>query len=239
VAALAALVLSGCGPSVKARLWADTALADGQFSLQAHQWAYDGEPVTFELECSPSLANFVIFGVDGHEMVVNVTEVAGRYRWTHAFRCGPQPQVYEVYVIPYIMRGRCDWIKDRDGEGWSHFPGRNDSPDIATDREKIIKITCYRVEVRLPFIARGGPPRRVELSLAKAGGERKSVPRRLTPSAGAQGFLLLGPEANGLCEVVYVPRFDEVGRAGKTLAELLVEHADGSLEKLQQELETP
>ena len=56
--ALVALAGTGCGPTAQSRLWADTALPDGGFSLQRHQWAYDGETVTFELECDPGMANY-------------------------------------------------------------------------------------------------------------------------------------------------------------------------------------
>jgi hypothetical protein len=238
--ALACLGGAGCGPSAHARLWADTAMPDGGFSLQKQQWAYDGEPVTFELECDPGLVSYVVFSTrKGEETVVNVTKVEGRYRWTHVFRAGPQPQVYEVFAAPYLIRGRCDWIYDKNEDKWYFYPGITEKPDLATDREQAMKITCYQVEVRLRFAARGGPPKRAALSLVTADGRRTEVPQREAAASDGRGFLVLGPDAAGFCEATYVPRYDEVGRAGKTQVELVVEHADGSLERLRQTIDTP
>jgi len=102
-----------------------------------------------------------------------------------------------------------------------------------------MKITCYRVEVRLGFKARGGIPKQVGLSLMTADGRRVDVLRQSVAASEARGFLLAGPDATGQCEMTYTPRFDEVSRAGRTRAELLIEHADGSVERLQQDLDTP
>jgi hypothetical protein len=237
--ALALLAGAGCGPTAQARLWADAALPDGAFSLQRHQWAYDGEPVTFELECDPGLANYVVFGVAGDETVVNTPKVQGRYRWTHVFRCGPRPKVYEVYAVPYLMRGKCDYVFDKNDEKWYHYPGRTETPDVPTDQEQRMQITCYRVELKMRFEVRAGTPRSVELSLTKDGGERTVIPRRRTAEGDAPGFQLMGPDAIGFCEVTYGPRYSEVGRTGKTLANLVIEHADGSVERLRQDLDTP
>jgi hypothetical protein len=101
LAAVAALALAaaGCGTTSHARLWADTALPEGGLSLQPRQWAYDGEPVTFELEVDPGLANYVVFGIGGDETVVSIAKVEGRYRWTHVFHCGDRPQTFEVYAV--------------------------------------------------------------------------------------------------------------------------------------------
>ena len=235
---LAVLAGTGCGPTAHARLWADAAMPDGGFSLQPRQWACDGETVTFELECDPGVVNYVVFGMAGEETIVSTPKVAGRYRWTHIFRCGPRPKVYEVYAVPYLMRGKCDYVYDKNDDKWYHYPSRTDTPDIPTDREQRMQITCYRMEIKMRFEARGGAPKRVELSLTKEGGERTVVPRRMR-EGDTPGFLLTGPDAAGLCEVVYVPRASEAGRTGKTLAELVIEHADGSVERLRQNLDTP
>jgi hypothetical protein len=237
--ALAALVGTGCEPTAQARLWADTALADGGFSLQRHQWAYDGETVTFELECDPGLANYIVFGIAGDETVVNTPKVEGRYRWTHVFRCGLKAKDYEVYAVPYLVRGKCDYIYDKNDEKWYHYPGAHEQPDFPTDKEQRMQITCYRVELKMRFTARGGPPKRLELGLTQEGGERIVVPQRRAAAGDAPGFLVMGPDAVGMCEVAYVPRASEVGRVGKTLAELVIEHADGSVERLRQDLNTP
>jgi hypothetical protein len=222
-----------------ARLWADTAQADGSFSRQHRQWAYDGEPVTFELECASAPSVYVVFGVAGDDTVVNTAKIEGRYRWTHVFHAGPKPQTYEVYAIPLAIRGRCDWIYDKTDEKWYHYPGANERPDVQIADEQTIQITCYRLDVRVPFEGRGGPPKRVELSLTKADGTRKVIPPRPKREGDAAGFVLLGPDKTGAYEVAYVPRYDEVSRAGKTRVEVLVEHADGSVERLTQDLDTP
>jgi hypothetical protein len=237
--ALVALAGTGCGPTAQSRLWADTALPDGGFSLQRHQWAYDGETVTFELECDPGLANYVVFGIAGDETVVNLAKVEGRYRWTHVFRCGPKAKTCEVYAVPYLIRGKCDYVYDKNDDKWYHYPGAHETPDVPTDREQRMQITCYRVELKMRFAARGGPPNRLELSLTRETGERTVVPQRRVAAGDAPGFLFMGPDAAGLCEVTYVPRYSEVSLAGKTLAELVIEHADGSVERLRQNLDTP
>jgi hypothetical protein len=237
--ALVGLAGAGCGPTAHARLWADTALPDGGFSPLRHQWAYDGESVVFELECDPGLANYVVFGIAGEETVVSVPKVVGRYRWTHVFRCGLASKAYEVYAVPYLMRGKCDYVYDKNDEKWYHYPGRTDEPDVPTDREQRMQITCYRVELKMRFAARGGAPKNIELSLTKDSGEPAVIPRRRVAEGDAPGFLLTGPDALGQCEVAYVPRASEVDRAGKTLAELVIEHADGSVERLRQNLDTP
>jgi hypothetical protein len=237
-ALLLGFAATGCDMTAHARLWADTALPDGAFSVQPRQWAYDGEPVTFELEVDPGLANFVVFGVGGEETVVSIAKVEGRFRWTQTFRAGGRPQTFEVYAVPYLLRGKCDWVFDKKDEKWYHYPGANEKPDLPTDREQRMKITCYRVEVRIGFAARGRTPG-VELTLVRADGRRSTVRQRRAAEGDAPGFLLLGPDAKGLCEVTCVPRYDEVSRAGQTTAELLVQHADGSTERIRQDLQTP
>ena len=237
--ALALLTGAGCESAARARLWADTAQPDGEFSLQRRQWAYDGEQVTFELECDPGAAHYVVFGVAGDETVVNTPKVEGRYRWTHVFRCGPKPKVYEVYAVPYLIRGKCDYIYDKNEDKWYHYPGHAETPDVPTDKEQRIQITCYRVEIKMRFAARGGTPKRLELSLTRESGERTVIPQRRVAAVEKPGFLLAGPDALDQCEVTCVPRAGEVGRAGKTLAELAIEHADGSVERLRQSLDTP
>ena len=237
--ALAVLVGAGCEATAHARLWADTALPDGEFSPQRRQWAYDGEPVTFETECAAGLADYVVFGVAGDETVVNTPKVEGRYRWTRVFRCGPVAKVYEVYAVPYLIRGKCDYIYDRNEDKWYHYPGARETPDVPTDKEQRMQITCYQVEIKMRFAARGGAPKRLELSLTRDSGERVVIPQRRVAEVEKPGFLLTGPDAIGQCEVTYVPRAGEVGRAGKTLAERAIEHADGSVERLRRNLDTP
>ena len=237
--ALAVLVGAGCEATARARLWADTALPDGEFSPQRRQWAYDGEPVTFETECAAGLADYVVFGVAGDEAVVNTPKVEGRYRWTHGFRCGPVAKVYEVYAVPYLIRGKCDYIYDRNEDKWYHYPGARETPDVPTDKEQRMQITCYQVEVKMRFAARGGAPKRLELSLTRDSGERTVIAQRRVAGGDATGFLLTGPDALNQCEVAYVPRYTEVGRTGKALAELAIEHADGSVERLRRNLDTP
>jgi hypothetical protein len=244
-AALGCLAAGGC-TTTEARLWADTAEVDGSLSLASHQYAYDGEPVILELEVPPGSAQYVLFGVGKDEIVVNTPMIPGRFRLTHTFHCGAKPQTFEIVATPLLIRGKCDWIFD-DAEGkWLYYPGHNDKPDIATAPDCTMKITCYRVEAKIAFKARGGPPKRATLSLIKADGKKVNVPMGMLTSrsdgvgsADPKGFLIYGPDSSGKCEVVYSPKYDEVSRAGKTLAELVVEHSDGTLERLEQERDTP
>jgi hypothetical protein len=239
---LGGLTGAGC-MTADTRLWADTAEADGSMSTQSHQWAYDGETVTLELEAPPAAAHYVIFAVGKEEIGVNTPMIPGRFRLEHVFHCGAKPQTFEVAATPFLIRGKPDWIYEEAADKWLFLPGRNDKPDVETASERTMKITCYRVEAHFRFAARSGPPKRVTLALLKADGQRIEVPQARpaeTPGAAAKaGFLVLGPDAGGNCEVVYTPRYNEVSRAGKTMAELLIEHADGTLQRLQQELDTP
>ena len=238
-AAAVCLATAGCLYQAHARLWADTALPDGGFSTQSPQWAYDGEPVTFELECDPGAVHYVVFGTAGQETVVDFGKVAGRYRWTQAFSAGPEPRVCEVYATPYLVRGRRDWVYDKLENTWHFYPGASDRPDVETAAEQVMRITCYRREILVPIQPRSGPPKRIELSLRKADGRRTVVPARPPGKAEARGFLLLGPGKNGDYEIRYEPTYGEVSRAGKTRVDVVVEHADGSTEHLEKDIDTP
>ena len=239
VLALACASLGGCRRLAYARLWSDTALAGGQFSIRQHQWVYDGEPVTFELETDPGGVNFVVFGVDGDETVVLSGDVAGRYRWTRTFAAGLEPREYEVYAQPFLMRGKCDWVYDKRKDAWFFYPGSSERPDVPSAKEQVMRITCYRTEIRLPVEPRGGPPKRVELVLTKMTGERTTIPPRDGANADARGFVVVGPGPQGAYEVVYTPTHSEVSRAERTRAELAVEHPDGSVERIVKDIDTP
>jgi CDP-diacylglycerol---serine O-phosphatidyltransferase len=236
---LACGAAGGC-VEASSRLWADTALTEGGMSSQAHQWAYDGETVTFELECPPDAAQYVVFGISGDEEVVEIPQSAGRYRWTHTFKAGLTKKDYEVYARPYLVRGHRDYIFDSLENKWLFYPSRSDKPDVPTAAEKTMTITCYRIEMRIAFAARGGPPQKVSLSLVRSDGHRTVIPQRASSAAeGAAGFAILGPDARGVYEVVYVPRAGEVSRAEITRAELAVRHADGSESAQTQDYKTP
>jgi len=241
-AALAAIglmgaVVSGCTHVASARMWADSARPAGGFSTEANQWVYDGEPVTFELECDPGAVDYVVFGVDGEEHVVGVGAVKGRYRWTRAFQCGAEPRTLEVYAIPFLIRGECDWIKNRTDDTWDFYPGRNDKADVRTDREQTMKVTCYRKTLRFRFKGRGGAPKQATLILTRSEGGRDDITRDLQAGPDAS-WAVTGPD-DGIYSLTYTPSYQQVSRAGATHAELLVRHADGSTERLEQELETP
>jgi hypothetical protein len=218
-------------------MWADSARPGGAFSTQDEQWVWDGEPVTFELECDPGAVHFVVFGVDGDETVVSVPAVEGRYRWTRAFQCGPEPRTLEVYAIPFLMRGRCDWVHDRVTDTWTYYPGRNERPDVQTAREERIRVTCYRETVRFRFDGRGGPPKDLTLTLTKADGTQAEVAGSVRPGS-ENPFDVTGPEA-GVYTVAYTPTHEQVSKAGTTRATLRIRHADGSVERLEQDIETP
>jgi len=236
---LACLPAAGCFYGSPARLWADTALPDGTMSLQRHQWAYDGETVTFDLECDPGAGVYAVFGVSGEDTVVDTGKADGHYRWTHVFHTGVKPTTCVVYAMPFVVRGLRDWVFDKTEEKWYFYPSRSDKGDVQIGGEQRMKITCYRADIRMPVKARGGPPKGLELSLTKATGERRVIPARPPGAGGDRGFLLAGPDPSGSYEVSYTPTCEEVGRAGKTHVELVVEHADGSVERLQKDIDTP
>lgn len=237
-ALLGASLAAGCVRH-PAALWADSFLADGRFSTADHQWVYDGEPVTFEMQVIPGAASYVVFEVGNKPIVVEAEDVGRRFRLTHAFDAGHEPQDFEVCATPFTVRDRRDWIYDRLEQKWMFYPGADDRLDVQTASEKRMRITCYRREVALEFPARGGPPRSVALGLVKASGEETAVPRRDLAREDSRGFLLLGPDERGLCRVTYTPTHDEVSRAGTTQVNLLVAHADGSVQRIQDVLDTP
>ena len=235
----AGVFTSGCAPA-HATLWADTSLADGRFSAARHQWAYDGEPVLFELQVTPGGANYIVFGKDDEAAVVDMEEGRGQYRWTLVFQAGHEPQDYEVFAVPFIIREARDWVYDKNEKKWYFYPPRNDASDVQTAREQRMRITCYRAEISMTFKARGGRPRHVTLALVKGTGERVEIPQRPADApADARGFLLLGPNEKGECSVSYSPLYNEVSRAGTTQVEIVVAHGDGSVERLVEEIDTP
>jgi len=236
-AGLACAAASGCGYVTSARMWADSALPAGRFSTQDEQWVWDGEPVTFELQCDPGAVHFVVFGVDGDETAVSVAEVAGRYRWTRAFHCGAEPRTLEVYATPFLIRGRCDWVHDKVSDTWRYYPGRTEKPDVQTAAEQTVRVTCYRRTFRFRFEGRGGPPKGLTLVLTKADGGRAEITG--SPQAAKDApFDITGPEG-GVYTVSYAPTHEQVSRAGTTHAELRIRHADGSTQRLARDVETP
>jgi len=233
---LACAAATGC-TRAPVRMWADSALAGGRFSTQDRQPVWDGEPVTFELECDPGAAHFVVFGVDGDETVVSVPASEGRYRWTRAFTCGPEPRRLEVYAIPFLVRGRCDWVENKLRGTWEYYPGREGKPDVQTASEQTIRVTVYRKTLRFRFEGRGGPPKALRLTLTRADGAETVVTGGVQP--GPENPLdVTGPEG-GVYTLAYTPTHEQVSRAGTTHAALRIVHADGSVQRLEQELDTP
>ena len=236
-AGLACAAASGCGYATSARMWADSARPGGAFSAEDDQWVWDGEPVTFELQCDPGAVHFVVFGVDGEETVVSLPAAEGHYRWTRAFDCGPEPRTLEVYAIPFLMRGRCDWVHDKVTDTWTYYPGRSERSDVQTAREERVRVTVYRKTVRFRFEGRGGPPKALALTLMKADGKENEITGGVTPGPD-NPLTVTGPE-DGVYTLAYTPTHDQVSRAGTTHAALSVAHADGSVQRLEQELDTP
>jgi len=245
----AGVFTSGCAPA-HAVLWADTALPDGRFSAARHQWAYDGEPVQFELQVTPGGANYIVFGKGDEASVVDMEEGRGQFLWTLVFQAGHEPQDYEIYAVPFLIRDARDWIYDKNEKKWYFYPPRNDESDVQTAPEQVMRITCYRREISMTFKARGGRPRRVTMTLVKGVGDRVAIAEQRPgaspegPSASpaveaGRGFLLLGPNEKGGCGVSYLPLYNEVNRAGTTQVEVVVEHGDGSLERMVEKIDTP
>jgi len=90
----------------------------------------------------------------------------------------------------------------------------------------------------------------VTMTLVKGAGERVAIAEQRPgaspagPSASpaveaGRGFLLLGPNEKGECGVSYSPLYNEVSRAGTTQVEVVVEHGDGSLERMVEKIDTP
>jgi len=235
---LACLASAGCFWEESCRLSADTALAGGEFSAQRVQWAYDGEPVTFELECAAGPGHFALFSVGGQDFVVETPHAAGCYRWTHAFTCGAEPRTYQVSATPYLMRGKIDWVYNSSTETWDYYPGSTNRPDVRVGSERKMTIKCYRTPVRVEFKATHGQPVDVALTLTKDTGE--TAKHRIAGGREARpGVALAGPDAAGMCEAAYVPTHTEVSRAGMTHARFEVEYQAGEKEVFEQDVATP
>jgi len=143
-----------------------------------------------------------------------------------------------VYAMPMLIRGKCDWVYDSAKDSWVFYPGRMETPDVQTARERTVRVTCYRRTVQFRFPARGGRPKDLALAFAKADGTRVPVPQA-DPKTDARGFRAVGPDADGTCTVTCTPGHEEVNRSGTTRVDLVVEHADGTSEKLTQTIDTP
>jgi hypothetical protein len=244
--ALAALAVGGCeGPLTRAmglgraHLAADTADPAGKFTAEAHQFAYDAEPVTFRLDTQGGTLTYAVFNVEGTDTVVELPKTLGLYELTHRFHAGHQPLDYAVYATAFVVRGRRDWLYDKNEGTWHLHPWPNDPADVVVTPQQSLQITCYRRRIRLAFESPGGAPRALALTLTTASGHKTEVPRRPGPEDPAEGFFATGPAVGGTWEVSYTPTHEEVSRAGTTHVELLVEHHDGSVERIETEVETP
>jgi hypothetical protein len=144
-----------------------------------------------------------------------------------------------VYAALFMIRDKCDWVYNKQKDNWEQFPLPNDKPDIKAAPEQVVQIISYRVEVRMKFAGRGGPPKQAVLTMVTPSGDSIRIPQRKGAALDGPGFLLLGPDAEGMYEVSFSPSYKEVGRGGKTRAELVVEHANGRTERVVQELDTP
>jgi len=189
---------------------------------------------------TPGGANYIVFGKGDEATVVDMEEGRGQYRWTLVFQAGHEPQDYEVFAIPYLIREARDWVYDKNEKKWYFYPPRNDANDVQTAPEQVMRVTCYRREIAMTFKARGDRPRRVTITLVKGAGERVAIAEQRpgAPSTG-RGFLLLGPNEKGECGVSYSPLYNEVSRTGTTQVEVVVEHGDGSLERMVEKIDTP
>jgi len=248
VAALAAFLAAGCKSGTRGAsdkpvnlkyLAADTATPNGEFSPISRQFAYDGELVTFQMDISGGPDTYAVFNVEGRDVVVEFPKSFGRYEMTHRFRAGHVSQEYRVYATAFVVRGRRDWIYDKTTDTWHLHPREYDPPDAVKTPEEVLNITCYRREIRLQFEARSGPPKAMKMILTKETGERTEVPRRPGPEDSTAGFFATGAVTGGPWEVVYTPTCDQVSRAGTTHVELLIEHWDGSTQRIESDIDTP
>ncbi len=246
LAGLVGLAAAGCGGAVtrsmgfgSAHMQADTASPSGAFTADRRQFAYDAEPVTFQFDTEGGALTYVVFNIEGRDTVVELPKTMGRYELTHRFRAGHQPLDYVVYATAFVVRGRRDWIYDKNDGTWHLHPRPDDPADVIVTRQQTIQVTCYRQPIRLTFESPRGAPKSLALVLTTATGRRTEVPRRPGPEDPQAGFLATGSATGGTWEVSYTPTYEEVSRSGTTHVELLVKHADGSLERVEAEVETP
>ena len=235
---LACLASAGCLYHEPSRLLADTALPGGEFSAQRTQQAYDGEPVTFEMQCAPGAGRYVVFSLQGKDYLADIPQAAGVYRWTRVFHAGATPQTYTVNASPFLVSGKRDWVYNRTTESWDYYPGPNDKPDIARGEEQQMKIICYRATVRFRFKSALDRPEGLVLTLTTDTGQtsRHSASQARTDE---RRLALAGPDKDGFFEATYTPTHEEVSRTGKTHAKLVVAYAGGETTVLEQDIETP
>ena len=244
VVVLGAAALCGCQNwqtlfFEKATLYADTRTTEGDgFTLKSPQWAYDGEPVTFDFQPDPAPTNYVVFYWPDEKTDILTRKDITRtgYRGIGAFKAGPSPRKNTVRAVAYMIRGKCDWFLDKDTNKWEYYRSVTDEPDMIVG-EAQMEIIRYRVDIDIPFGGKGRVLKEATLTLLKSDGT--NAVRRAAPPGGQGGLEIVGPDAKGVCRARCAPTWKEVNRVGTTHVELLVSFQDGTQEIITREIDTP
>ena len=222
-----------------ATLYADTLTAEKDgFTNRSPQYAYEGEPVTFDFAPDLAATDYAVFlWPDGTGDCLDRQDLVMSYfRGVGVFKAGDPPRRNLVQAVAYAVRGKSDWFYDKDADEWVYHSMRSDEPDWKVGEVRM-EIYCYRVDIDIPF---GGGQNRVKdvvLTLSKDDGTQ--AVRRIRIAPGEPGLDIVGPDAGGKYHARYTPRYSEVNRVGTTDVELAVAYDDGSRETIPRTIDTP
>jgi len=244
VVVMAAPCLSGCRQFVSmwfepATLYADTLTAEKDgFTNRGPQWAYEGEPVTFDFAPDPAASDYAVFIWPGGtpDVLTNQQLVNTYFRGIGVFKAGREPRKNLIQAFAYSIQGDCDWYHDGDADKWVHHLTRADEADFEVGRAQM-EIICYRAEIDIAFRARDRQVKDIVLRLIRDDDSRTL--RRVKTAADEPGFDLLGPDDRGEYRVRYTPIWKEVNRVGTTDVELVLTYDDGTQETIARTIDTP
>ena len=224
----------------RATMYADTRiLAKDGFTNRSPQWAYEGEPVTFDFAPDFDVTDYAVFYLpDGSRRYAGRLETVDTtpyFRAIGGFTAGREPRTYTVEAVGFNVRQQNDWYYDKDKKQWVYHLTQGDQQDYKTGSARM-KIICYRVELDMPFSPGSRRVTDVVIIIIKGDGIR--VERRLK-IGDEPGLEIIGPDSQGRYSARYVPKCNEVNRVGKTDVELRLTFADGTQQVIRQEIDTP
>ncbi|NIA21152.1 MAG: hypothetical protein GWP05_04080 [Anaerolineaceae bacterium] len=238
VSVLIAPLAAGCFSP--ATMYADTrTLAKDGFTNKSPQWAYQGEPVTFDFAPDYGLTDYAVFYLpDGSRRYVDkrqTTDTGPNYRAVGTFKAGREPRTYTIEAIAFNVRRQNDWYWDKDDKQWVYHRTQGDQPDFKVGSAKM-EVICYRVEIRIQFSPGSRRVADIVMVLLKGDGSRT---RRRLKVGDEPGLEIIGPDNRGKYSARYVPKWNEVNRVGKTDVELQLTFGDGTQQVIRREIDTP
>ncbi len=232
---VAIMAAGGCVRYQSAVLYADTLTREETgFNMRSPQYAYHGEPVTFDFAPDYAATHYtIIIWPDGSPEMLGQKDVVNTYfRVTRSFEGAVKPREYKVIARGYQRVGSADWYFDTRTEQWTFQPMSRDMSDRLTG-EADMTIRCYIINLDLPIRPGNRTLRKVELSLIRDDMQRTTV------GIDSPGVRLIGPDPSGEYRLQYTPKYNEINRTGQTDIELLVRYTDGTEQLQTTSIDTP